>query len=370
MSDHTPPVHDAAFSPATTLPAEVPAVEVTGVSHTYPGAAKAALDEVTFRVEPGEIFGVLGPNGSGKSTLFAILATVIRPSRGSAAIMGHDIANKPSQVRSMLGVVFQHPALDPMLTGRENLMHHGRLHGMQGIGVRDAVIQRLSEVGLADRADQRVGILSGGLRRRIELARAMLHQPHLLLLDEPSVGLDVAARRELWRSLLALRSGNGQSIVLTTHLMDEAERCDRLAVLDGGHLVALDTPARLKAQVGDNVITVELAPQRPGEAVDASTLEQMQRRITERFSPWPAGGEPRIVGGRLFMHHERGAALVEDVTRTWPDAFSHVTVGRPTLEDAFLHLTGHTLTTSMPSDMNRSHITPGYADAPTDSDVV
>ncbi len=338
MSDRPDPAIEPAEGGAG-----APALQVLGLSHRYVAAETEALREIAFTVGRGEVFGVLGPNASGKSTLFAILATLLRPAAGTAQVMGHDILTEPALVRSMLGVVFQHPALDPMLSARENLTHHGRLYGMTGAALRQAVAARLEAVGLAERAEEPVATFSGGLRRRIELARAMLHRPPLLLLDEPSVGLDVAARRDLWQSLLALRSANGQSILVTTHLMDEAERCDRLAVLDAGRLVALDTPANLKAQLGETLISIELAPPRPGEAVDPAALEQMRVRIAEQFAPWPAGGEPHIIGDRLFMHHRDGAALVEALTRRHPDNFGHITVGRPTLEDAFLHLTGHRL---------------------------
>lgn len=218
-------------------------ISVDGLVHEYE-AGKRALDGVSFSVEAGEIFGLLGPNGSGKSTLFKIACTLMLPTAGSVSIAG---CTAVSEIRRRIGVVFQSPSLDPKLTVAENLKHQARLYG---VAPSDALLERF---GLTDRAHERTENLSGGLRRRAELAKGLLHGPDVLLLDEPSTGLDPGARIDFWRTLKEM----GKTCLLTTHLMEEAERCDRLAILDRGRIVALGTPEELKASVGGAVLTVD-----------------------------------------------------------------------------------------------------------------
>jgi len=295
---------------------------VSALGHRY--GDREALAGISFAVEGGELFGLLGPNGGGKSTLFRILATLMRPTAGAAAILGHDVVAAPDAVRRRIGIVFQHPSLDAQLTVEENLRHHGHLYGLRGAPLRARIEALLGRFGLADRRREIVSRLSGGLARRAELAKGMLPQPDVLLLDEPSTGLDPGARRDLIAHLRELRDRDGMTIVLTTHHMDEAERCDRVAVLDRGHLVALDAPDALKAAVGGDVVVVQ-----------TGDPEGLRLRIRERF-----GLAAAVVDGTLRLEHARGHELVRDLVEAFGDAVQTVTFGRPTLEDAFVHLTG------------------------------
>jgi ABC-2 type transport system ATP-binding protein len=288
-------------------------VEVSGLSRRY--GDRIALDGLSFSVRAGEIFALAGPNGSGKTTLFRILATALEPSGGTARVAGADLSD-PAALRRRLGVVFQTPALDPKLTARENLVHHGWLYGLRGRPLRRRADDMLGRFGLADRAEERVETLSGGLRRRVELAKALLHEPEVLLLDEPSGSLDPGARRDLWDHLRALR---GVTILLTTHLMEEAERCDRLGILHRGRLVALGAPAELRAQVGGDVVTVR--------ARDAAGLAAALR---ERF-----GVAAEASDGVVRLSRERGHEFVAALYEAFPDRIEAVTVARPSLEDVF-----------------------------------
>jgi len=299
------------------------AIHVERLRHTY--GSRVALNDISFSVTRGEIFGLLGPNGGGKTTLFKILSTLLCPTAGSALIFGDRLPGAPDAVRRHLGVVFQHPSLDDKLSVLENLFCHGNLYGLRGGELRrraDVVLRRL---GLVDRANDRVETLSGGLQRRTELAKALLHQPRLLLLDEPSTGLDPGARRDFTQYLRQLREQDGVTIVLTTHYMEEAERCDRVAILHQGNLVGVGSPAELKQRVGGDVVVVQ--------ATDAAAL---QAKIRERF-----GCAPTLVDGTLRIERPRGHEFVRDVVEAFPEDITLVTYGRPTLEDVFIHLTGH-----------------------------
>jgi ABC-2 type transport system ATP-binding protein len=300
-----------------------PPVSVQSLTHAY--GERRALDDVTFQVEPGEIFALLGPNGSGKTTLFRILATLIRPSAGQARVFGLPVDHRPDAVRSRIGVVFQSPALDDHLTVAENLRHHARLYGLTSRRRRERVAEVLSSFGLAARAGDRVGTLSGGLKRQADLARGLLHQPGLLLLDEPTAGLDPIARRELWSHLQDLRRSTQMTILVTTHLMDEAERCHRVAILDQGRLVGLDTPAALREEVGGTVVTVH-----------ADRPEALCRDLGERLQV-----EAAVVDGAVRIEHHEGHALVPRLASAFPERLSSITVQAPTLEDVFVHRTGH-----------------------------
>ncbi len=303
------------------------AVVVKAIRHEYPAtrktAARRALDGVSFSVAEGELFGLLGPNGGGKSTLFRILATAFAPTGGSAAILGHDLVADPASVRPFLGVVFQSPSLDNKLTVRENLIHGGRLYGLSGTSLTSRIDEMLSRYRLTARAGDLCGTLSGGLRRRVELAKSLLHQPKVLLLDEPSTGLDPAARSDLWEHLLALKA-EGATILTTTHLMDEGDRCDRVAILDQGKIVALGTPSALKAEIGGDVITIETD--------DASGLRD---EITKRF-----GVTPQAFGGQLRLERAAGHAFIPQLVEAFPGRLRTVSLSRPSLEDAFLHHAG------------------------------
>ena len=231
------------------------AIQVENLGHRYDG--KEALRGITLEVQPAEICGLLGPNGSGKTTLFRILSTLMLPSSGRALICGTDVAQSPATVRQHIGVVFQAQSVDAKLTAAENLWHQGHLYGLRGSGLQARIREMLNHVGLAERANDRVETFSGGMQRRVELAKGLMHRPAVLLLDEPTTGLDPGARIDLWRYLKALRDEEHVSVLITTHLMEEAERCDRLAILNAGELVALGTPTELKSAIGGDVVVID-----------------------------------------------------------------------------------------------------------------
>ena len=294
-----------------------------------------ALDGIGFDVAPGEIFGILGPNGSGKTSLFRVISTLMRPTSGSVQVFDYDVLSQGNQVRRQLGIVFQTPSLDLKLTAEENMLHQGRLYGLRGDALRQRLAELLSAFGLDQRRGEYVERFSGGMRRRLELAKAMLHRPRLMMMDEPATGLDPGARRDLWTHLHRLHEQGDVTIALTTHLMDEADHCHRLAVLNEGKLVALDTPANLKARIGADVITVE-----PHDTDDA---EDLCRLISDQFGPWPDGAAPAVHRGKIHLQKADGPAFVATLSGALAARARSITVGRPTLEDVFLHLTGHTL---------------------------
>lgn len=380
-----------------TQAAQPEALSVVSLSHAYPAPKKSrrepdrpagrrlALDGISFTVHPGEIFGILGPNGSGKTTLFRILSTMLAPnggpdnSGGTASITGHDVLAAPAAARAQFGVVFQSPSLDGKLTAIENLRHHGRLYGLAGKDLKNRINQWLAFFGLTERRSEFVERFSGGMRRKLEVAKALLHEPKLLLMDEPATGLDPAARRELWQKLLQLRQDKNMTIVLTTHLMDEAEHCDRLAIMAAGKLITVDTPDHLKSRIGGDVITLEPEPKEvssgchtlsataakcadsvdgtsktdntlcpPGQSVApdltegslTSAADRLAADITAKFGPWDDGAAPTVVDGRVRFEKPDGARLAAEAASTFPDRIRSLTVGRPTIEDAFMHLTG------------------------------
>jgi ABC-2 type transport system ATP-binding protein len=300
-----------------------PVIQIENLSHRY--GERAALEGVSFAVNPAEIFGLLGPNGSGKTTLFRILSTLMLPSSGSAHVMGFDAAQSPADVRRQIGVVFQAQSIDVKLTAAENLWHQGHLYGMSGSALDRRIQEVLKHVGLEDRARERVQTFSGGMQRRVELAKGLLHRPSVLLLDEPTTGLDPGARRDLWQYLKSLREQEQVTVLITTHLMEEAERCDRLAILNQGRLVALGTPAALKSEIGGDVILLE-----------ARDPDSLARRIAERF-----GGSPSVLDGKVRLEREHGHRFVTDVVEAFPGEVEAMSVAKPTLEDVFIHRTGH-----------------------------
>jgi ABC-2 type transport system ATP-binding protein len=298
-------------------------VAVDGLRYRYNG--REALAGVSFAVGRAEIFGLLGPNGSGKTTLFRILATLVPPGGGTARVFGADVAAEPAAVRARLGVVFQRPSVDPKLTVRENLSYHGRLYGLGGATLAARTALMLRQLGIEERAGDPVGTLSGGLQRRVELAKSLLHAPEVLLLDEPSTGLDPGARRDFNRYLALLREQEGVTVVLTTHYMEEAERCDRVAILHEGRLVCLGAPEALKAEVGGDVVVIR--------APDPAAL---QARIRTRF-----GCAAVAVDGSLRIERPRGHEFIRELVDAFPGDIQSVTFGKPTLEDVFIHHTGH-----------------------------
>ena len=308
----------------------LPIVSIEQLTHRYPGRPAPALDGLSLWVQPGEIFGFLGPNGSGKSTLFRILSTLIPPQQGKVTFNIPDaspliLPMDRDQLRSHIAVVFQSPSLDKQLTAAENLRHHGHLYGLRGSHLESLIDEMLRLVALHDRPRrERVEQFSGGMRRRVELAKALLTRPRLLLMDEPSTGLDPGARIDLWRHLREFRQSQGVTILLTTHLMEEADHCDRLAILDRGRLAACDTPDALKARIGADVITIQTD--------DPQTLAAS---IRERFAV-----EVEQVDSTLRIERARGHEFIPQLVEAFVGRIRSVSLGKPTLEDVFIHVTG------------------------------
>lgn len=306
----------------TEVPA-VTAISVDRLRHQY--GERVALGGVSFEVPRGTMFAMLGPNGSGKTTLFKVLSTLVRPMSGSVKVFGHDLAGDALAVRRRIGVVFQKPAVDGKLTVRENLWGHGRLFGLGGSVLRSRIDEMLGRLGLSDRAADRVDTLSGGLQRRVELAKGLLHSPDLLLLDEPSTGLDPGARRDFLHYLQQLRDEQGVTVVMTTHYMDEAERCDRIAILHEGQIVSIGGADELKARVSGDVVVVQTAD-----------VDDLREKIRSRF-----GIDAQTMDGSLRIERPRAHELIRDLVEEFPSEVKTVTFGKPTLEDVFIHLTGH-----------------------------
>jgi ABC-2 type transport system ATP-binding protein len=299
-------------------------ISVQNLVHRYEN--RTALNGVSFDVRPAELFGLLGPNGSGKTTLFRILSTLMVPSAGRTAIMGYDAAREPARVRRQIGVVFQAQSVDEKLTAYENLWHQGHLYGLRGAALKERIYEILSRVGLADRAKELVETFSGGMQRRIELAKGLLHHPGVLLLDEPTTGLDPGARRDLWQYLQMLRDEENVSVLVTTHLMEEAERCDRLAIMNEGNLVALGTPTELKSEIGGDVVLLEAAH-------DAGLLAE---RIRVRFHV-----ETTVLENQVRIEHKSAHRFVTEVVEAFPGEIEAISVSKPALEDVFIRRTGH-----------------------------
>lgn len=299
------------------------AVRTEDVSFRY--GDRPALDRVSFAVAPGTVFGLLGPNGGGKSTLFRLLATILPVQSGRLEVFGADLATQASRVRRTIGTTFQSPSLDGKLTVAENLGHQGRLYGLFGRALRERIDEVVAALSLGERLGARVDSLSGGWKRRTEIAKGLLHRPRLLLLDEPSTGLDPGARLDLWTFLAGLRRDRGTTVLVTTHLMDEAERCDRLAILDRGRIVADGTPAALRGEIGGDCLT--LAARDP---------RSLAASLRDRF-----GLECRTIGEALRIEHPRGHELLREVVEAFPEEVVSATLGKPTLEDVFVARTGH-----------------------------
>jgi ABC-2 type transport system ATP-binding protein len=299
------------------------AVQVLNITHNY--GDRKALAGVSFEVRRGEIFALLGPNGGGKTTLFKILSTAITASGGTAKIMGYDIRSQANDVRRRIGIVFQSPSLDKKLTVLENLRYHGQLYGLRGRELNDRVSEMMERLMIADRAGNLVETLSGGLARRVELAKGLLHRPEVLILDEPSVGLDPGARRDLWMYLQQLRAKDGVTILVTTHLVDEGDRSDHVLVLNLGQVVAFGTPESLKREIGGDVI-----------AITTREPDTLKAAIQSRFSLMPT-----VMNGTLRVEKEQGHTFISQIVDAFPDLIDSVSLSKPTLEDVFIARTGH-----------------------------
>jgi len=301
-----------------------PVISVENLVHRY--GDRTALNGVSFDVRPAELFGLLGPNGSGKTTLFRILSTLMLPTAGRATVLGCDAAQEPARLRRQIGVVFQAQSVDIKLTAYENLWHQGHLYGLRGAALRKRIVEILSRVGLADRTQELVETFSGGMQRRIELAKGLLHHPGVLLLDEPTTGLDPGARRDLWLYLATLRDEEHVSVLVTTHLMEEAERCDRLAIMNEGNLVALGTPTELKSEIGGDVVLLDAAH-------DAGVLAD---RIRARFHV-----DTTVLENQVRIEREGAHRFVTEVVEAFPGEIEAISVSKPSLEDVFIRRTGH-----------------------------
>ncbi|MBI4369918.1 MAG: ATP-binding cassette domain-containing protein [Elusimicrobia bacterium] len=302
-----------------------PIIGIHNVSFRYPKSPTPALANVSLMVNQGEIFGILGPNGSGKSTLLGLLSTSLAPKEGAITIAGFDLVKDTAAIRILIGVVFQHPALDKKLTIEENLKAQGYLYRLQGRKLQERIEHVLDVTGLSLRRRSLVEKLSGGLMRRAEIAKGLIHHPKILILDEPSTGLDPGARLDLWRHLNELAQTLQTTVVATTHLMDEAEKCSRLALINEGTLIALGTPQELKGQIGGDVITLASA--------DPQGLKKF---IAEKFSD-----NAQIVDQTVRLERAQGHLIIPQIISSYPGTISSATLSKPTLEDVFIHRTGH-----------------------------
>jgi ABC-2 type transport system ATP-binding protein len=317
--------------PAVDVAGSQAVVELDHLSHSY--GSFVALRDLSLQVNRGEIFGFLGPNGSGKTTLFRILCTLIPAPAGKVKILGRDLARERDEVRRHIGVVFQSPSLDKQLTAEENLRQQGRLYGLRGHKLSSRIDEVLERVNLSDRRHERLDKFSGGMRRRVELAKGMLHKPEILLLDEPSTGLDPSARIDLWRYFKGVQN-EGVTVLVTTHLMDEAERCSRLAIFDRGRLAACDSPGAMKDRIGGDVITLA-----------TKQAEKVAEIIRSKF-----GINPEVLDSVVRLERDRGHEFVPPLIEALPGLVDSVSVGKPTLEDVFIHATGRVFRDDLPSE--------------------
>lgn len=307
----------------------MPAIDVHNLTKSFDGLV--AVDGISFAIESGEIFGLLGPNGAGKTTTISMLSTMQRPTSGTATVNGHDIVTEEDSVRRSIGIVFQDQSLDEELTAYENMDFHGRLYRIGGETRRQRIGELLTLVGLDDRKDDLVKTYSGGMRRRLEIARGLLHEPTVLFLDEPTLGLDPQTRNHLWEYIERLNNDKGITIILTTHYMEEADRlCDRVAFIDRGTIIAQGTPANLKASIGGDVITIA-SPDPDAitglpNAPWVSGIEQHDDSVIIRLQD-----ADRQIPGIVTAIHQKGIGITS------------LSVRKPTLEDVFLHYTGRTI---------------------------
>jgi ABC-2 type transport system ATP-binding protein len=302
-----------------------PAIVVNGLTKSF--GEIEAVRGVAFEVATGEVFGFLGPNGAGKSTTINMLCTLAKPSAGSAAVAGYDIVRERDHVRRHIGLVFQDPTLDGYLSARENLRLHAELYGVEKALIPPRMKQVLEMVGLWERRDSPVALFSGGMRRRLEIARGLMHSPRILFLDEPTIGLDPQTRSSIWSYINMLKETEDITIFMTTHYMDEAEFCDRIAIMDQGEIVVLDTPEALKASVGADRVTIDTED-------DDAAIEALE----ERF-----GIDAGIAEGAVTFRVSAGETFVPRLFAELGVPIRSVNVSRPTLDDVFMSYTGTTI---------------------------
>ncbi len=299
-------------------------IAVENVTYTYPKSTESALREVSFSVRQGSICAFLAPNGGGKTTLFKLLATMLPPQQGSILIGGETVSTQVKTFRKNLGVVFQSPGLDDQLTVEENLKLHARLYGMPPAEIRAGIGSSAELFGLTGYLNKRVEVLSGGYKRRVELAKSVLHKPALLLLDEPSTGLDIVSRKDLWNYLYALRDNRSTTVLVTTHLIDEAERADQVVILDRGKLVRSGSPAELLGEI-------------PGEIMSVRTTAPTEF-IGDLRTKWNIEGV--YVDGIVRFEIPADRGLLQTIISEYFDKTESTTVSKPTLADVFYRLTG------------------------------
>ena len=300
-------------------------IEVDQLTKTY--GEVEAVRGVSFDVPAGEVFGFLGPNGAGKTTTINMLCTLAKPTSGRALVAGHDVVSERDEVRRNIGLVFQDPTLDGYLTAEQNLRLHAELYGVDRALVAPRMQQMLEMVGLWERRDASVMTFSGGMRRRLEIARGLMHSPRVLFLDEPTIGLDPQTRSSIWNYIRTLRETEEITIFMTTHYMDEAEYCDRIAIMDQGEIVALDSPETLKASVGADRVRIETDD-------DAAAIPALRDRF---------GLEARIAEGAVMFAVPGGEEFIPRLFAELGVPIRSVSVARPSLDDVFMKYTGSTI---------------------------
>jgi ABC-2 type transport system ATP-binding protein len=305
-------------------------IETTQLTKAYNSVK--AVDNLNITVESGEIFGLLGPNGAGKTTTISMLCTILKPTSGTATVNGFDIVNEPNKVRQSIGIVFQEPSIDDRLTGRENLYMHANLYGVPASEQTERINRILKLIELEDRADDLMRTYSGGMRRRLELGRGLIHYPKVLFLDEPTVGLDPQTRDHIWKYIRDLKEAHDITVVLTTHYMDEADRLsDRIAIMDYGKIVILDTPPKLKETLEGDVVVVR-----------ANNIDGLSELVTK----WLGFNQKRVVDGALEVTVRNGEVAMPRIMELATQNNIYVEsllLREPNLEDVFLHYTGRNI---------------------------
>ena len=303
----------------------MPIVEVTDLTKTF--SKLEAVKGVSFNIHEGEVFGFLGPNGAGKTTTISMLCTLIRPTSGSAKLNGYDVILDKNAVRRSIGLVFQDTTLDDHLTAEQNIMFHAFAYGVPRRTRISKTEELLTMLGLWDRKNDKISTYSGGMKRRLEIARGLVHLPEILFLDEPTLGLDPQTRNNIWKYVLKLRDEQSLTIFLTTHHMDEAEYSDRISIIDEGRIVAIDSPNSLKRRVDGDIVTIK-----------SNEVGRIMDRLQNVFSLIP-----RLEGDNVVVQVTDGESFIPDFLRSYEGLIDSVSLSRPTLEDAFLDLTGRTI---------------------------
>jgi ABC-2 type transport system ATP-binding protein len=298
------------------------ALEVIDLGYSY--GSKAALSQLSLQVDVGEIFALLGPNGSGKTTLFRLISTLARVQQGDIQVFGCSVKSDLNGVRSNIGIVFQSPSLDRKLTVLENIRCQAALYGLSGSKREHRIDEVLEQLGITDRRNEIVEKLSGGLKRRVEIAKGILHRPKLMLLDEPSTGLDPASRLDLWHALESLRADHSVTVVLTTHLLEEADKSDRIAILHQGRTVAVGQPMALRREIGNQVLSIQ-----------TTAMNEVTEWLSSQSIP------VRQYEHQLRVSGAQTIALIAPLAAEFGDRIQSLTVGQPSLEDVFIARTGH-----------------------------